>query len=219
MTDIGYVYALENKSFPGYIKIGQTTNLDNRLKQFNNTGIPDSKPTLLLFALKITNFKKAERLLHKSLADKRDSLSKEYFKANFNQVKSVFDLLFFNDPHAEYVKPNEYNARITGIYKPNVVRKTGQRPNRSFHYLSIPVGAKLKFKDDSRIEVTVIDSKNQVLCRCGHKHSLSRAAICCYDFYHKLSEEQCGKDRNGFAWFSYNKILLKDMKPVVNSEF
>ncbi|MEO3698205.1 GIY-YIG nuclease family protein, partial [Leuconostoc falkenbergense] len=40
MTDIGYLYALENKSFPGYIKIGQTTNLDNRLKQFNNTGIP-----------------------------------------------------------------------------------------------------------------------------------------------------------------------------------
>ena len=83
----------------------------------------------------------------------------------------------------------------------------------------IPVGAKLKFKDDPKIEVTVIDSKNQVLCRCGHKHSLSRAAICCYDFYHKLPEEQSGKDRNGFAWFSYNKILLKDMKPVVNSEF
>ncbi|MEX0380187.1 GIY-YIG nuclease family protein [Leuconostoc sp. MS02] len=218
MTTTGYVYALENKAFPGYIKIGQTTNLDNRLKQFNNTGIPDSKPTLLLFALKITNFKKAERILHKSLADKRDSISKEYFKASYNQVKTVFDLLLFNDPNAEFVKPNDYNANITGIYKPNIVRKTGQRPNRSFHYLSIPVGAKLKFKDNTKIEVIVIDNKNQVLCRCGRKHSLSRAAICCYDFDHQLPEEQRGKDRNGFAWFSYNQVLLKDIKPVVNSE-
>ncbi|OQJ80852.1 hypothetical protein BMS84_10740, partial [Leuconostoc pseudomesenteroides] len=58
--------------------------------------------------------------------------------------------------------------------------------------------------------------------RFAHKSIIRNvfcAAICCYDFYHKLPEEQSGKDRNGFAWFSYNKILLKDMKPVVNSEF
>ncbi|ADG40339.1 GIY-YIG nuclease family protein [Leuconostoc kimchii] len=218
MTTIGYVYALENKSFPGYIKIGQTAHLSQRLKQFNDTGIPDSRPTLLLFALKITNFKRAERLLHIALADKRDSLSKEYFKASYNQVKSAFDLLLFNDPNAEFVKPNAYNAKVTGIDQPNVIRKIGQRPNRNFHYLSIPIGAKLQFKDDPKIEVTVLDGKNQVLCRCGNLHTLSRAAICCYDYRHNLSGEQSGRDRNGFAWFSYHHILLKDVKPVVNAE-
>lgn len=113
MTTIGYVYAPKNKSFPGYIKIGQTAHLSQRLKQFNDTGIPDSKPTLLLFVLKITNFKRAERLLHIALADKWDSLSKEYFKASYNQV----------------------------------------------------------------------------LCRCGNLHTLSRAAIFCYDYRHNLLGE------------------------------
>lgn len=218
MTDIGYVYALENKSFPGYIKVGQTTNLAKRLKQFNDTGIPDSKPTLLLFALKLSNFKKAERLLHKALSDKRDSSSKEYFKASFNQVKSVFELLAFNDPTAEVIQPNDFNTLITGVYHPYVSRKLGQRPNRSFAYLSIPMGTKLQFKDNPSMTVTVLDAKNKVLCCCGQVHSLSRSAICCYDHFYHVPAEQLGKDRNGFAWFSHNGILLKDIKPVVNAE-
>lgn len=79
-NQIGYVYALENKAFPGYIKIGQTKDMARRLAQFNDTGIPDGKPTLLLFAVKIMNYKKAERLLHRALSSMRESPSKEFLK-------------------------------------------------------------------------------------------------------------------------------------------
>ncbi|KRM13179.1 GIY-YIG nuclease family protein [Paucilactobacillus suebicus] len=216
--DNGYVYALENKSFPGYIKIGQTSNLSRRLAEFNDTGIPDGKPTLLLFAVKIQNYKKAEHLLHKALSDKRESSSKEFFKATYNQTKEAFDLLTFNDNLAEWIRPEKYNSQITGKEYKVVQRKTGSRPNRTFKYLSIPAGATLTFKEDPSIKVTVLDGKNHVLCRCGQKHTLSRAAICCYDYYHQLPEDQCGHDRNGFAWFKYNNILVSNMKPMVNEE-
>lgn len=215
----GYIYALENKSFSGYIKIGQTKNLEHRLFQFNSTGIPDGKPTLLLFAVYIKNYKKAERILHKTLSDKRESSSKEYFKATYNQVKSAFSLLTFNDPTAEMIRPEIYNSKITGKKYKVVTRKIGTRPNRTFKYLSIPAGARLVFKESPNLVVTVLDEKNHVLCRCGKKHSLSRAAICCYDYYHKLPEKESGKDRNGFAWFKYNDVLLSDIKPMVNQEF
>lgn len=217
-NQIGYVYALENKAFPGYIKIGQTKDMARRLAQFNDTGIPDGKPTLLLFAVKIMNYKKAERLLHRALSSMRESPSKEFFKATYNQTKEAFKLLTFNDPTAEWIRPKEYNSKITGKKYTVISRKIGSRPNRTFKYLSIPAGAKLTFREDPNIKVTVIDGKNHVLCHCGKEHTLSRAAICCYDHYHQLPEEQCGRDRNGFAWFKYNDIILSDIKPMVNAE-
>lgn len=216
--DYGFVYALENKSFPGYIKVGQTKNLKQRLLQFNNTGIPDGKPTLLLFAAFLNNYKKAERILHRSLSDKRESSSKEFFKATYNQVKAEFELLIFNDSNAELIRPEKYNSLITGKTYIVSKRKIGSRPNRTFQYLSIPAGAQLTFKEDSSIKVTVIDKKNHVLCCCGKEHTLSRAAICCYDFFHNVPIEQQGKDRNGFAWFKYENTIISDIKPMVNQE-
>ncbi|WP_404900059.1 GIY-YIG nuclease family protein [Levilactobacillus brevis] len=216
--EYGFVYALENKSFPGYIKIGQTKNLKKRLLQFNNTGIPEGKPTLLLFAAHIKNYKKAERVLHRSLSDKRESKSKEFFKTTYNQVKAEFELLTFNDPAAELIRPEIYNSLITGKAYTVTKRKIGSRPNRTFQYLSIPAGAQLTFKEDSKIKVTVIDGKNHVLCRCGKEHTLSRAAICCYDFFHKIPVEKQGKDRNGFEWFKYDNTIIANIKPMVNQE-
>lgn len=151
--DNGYVYALENKAFPGYIKVGQTKNLSRRLAQFNDTGIPDGKPTLLLFAVKLTGYKKAERLLHSALSEKRESSSKEFFKATFNQVKTAFKLLAFNDPEAEWIRPETYNSAITGKTYTAVKRKVGSRPNRTFKYLSIPIGATLTFKETPKFKL------------------------------------------------------------------
>ncbi|KRL76334.1 GIY-YIG nuclease family protein [Secundilactobacillus paracollinoides] len=216
--DYGYVYALENKAFPGYIKVGQTKNLARRLAQFNSTGIPQEKPTLLLFAVHLNHYKKAERILHKALSDKRESTSTEFFKATYNQVRAEFDLLSFNDPNAELVRPEKFNEKITGKPIQVVKRKVGSRPNRTFKYLSIPAGSKLTFKEDPKLQVTVIDDKNHVLCRCGKEHTLSRAAICCFDYFHQLPEAQQGHDRNGFDWFEYNGILISKIKPMVNEE-
>ncbi|MFC4652614.1 GIY-YIG nuclease family protein [Lactococcus nasutitermitis] len=218
MSEKGFVYALENKSFPGMIKIGQTTNLHKRLKQFNNTGMPNSSPTLLLFALELDNYKKAERLLHNTFFDKRESKAKEWFEVSFNQVKAAFQLLALNN-ETGLIHPAEYNSEIQKKEIKQVVRKIGTRPNRTFHYLNIQPGTNLVFKDDPKLIATVADEKNQVICPCCKKvQSLSRAAICCYDEAHHIPEENKGRDRNGFAWFSYNSILLSDLKPMVNSE-
>ena len=142
MSEKGYVYALENKSFPGMIKIGQTKNLHKRLKQFNNTGMPDRNPTLLLFAFRLENYQKAERLLHNVFTDKRQSSKKEWFTVSFNQVKSAFSLLAINSEN-ELIHPSEYNSEIIKKIIPIKERKIGQRPNRTFDYLNIPIGGRL----------------------------------------------------------------------------
>ncbi|MCH4008666.1 GIY-YIG nuclease family protein [Companilactobacillus sp.] len=216
--DFGYVYVCENKSFPGKYKIGQTRNLKNRMHQFNNTGFPDGNPTLLDFAVYLKNYKRAERLLHKALSEKRESTDKEFFLCTFNQVKYIFELLKFNDEDARLVHPEEINSFITGKEIKHIKRKIGTRPNRTFKYLNIQPGTKLSYKEDPKMQVTVLDGKNQVLCCCGKQHSLSRAAICCYDNFHDLPEEKRGRDRNGFAFFTYQGILLSKRKPMVHAE-
>lgn len=218
LDDYGFVYVCENKSFPGKYKIGQTKNLKARMHEFNSTGTPDGNPTLLQFAIYLKNYKKAERLLHHALRDKRESSDKEFFICSFNQVKYIFDLLKFNDMHAEWIRPEEINSYITGKTIKPIKRKIGQRPNRTFKYLSIRPGEKLTFKDDPKMTVTVLDDKNQVLCCCGKQHSLSRAAICCYDNFHDIPAEKRGRDRNGFNFFKYQGIILSKRKPVVHSE-
>jgi hypothetical protein len=217
-SEFGYVYACHNKSFPGKYKIGQTKNLERRMHDFNNTAIPEGNPTLLDFAVGLQNYKKAERLLHRALSDKRESNDKEFFVCSYNQVKFAFDLLRFNDNDSNWIRPEKINSEITGAQLIHETRKTGTRPNRTFSYLNIQPGTKLAFKDDSKMLVTVLDGKNQVLCCCGIQHSLSRAAICCYDNFHDLPEEKRGRDRNGFDYFRYQGILLSKRKPVVNSE-
>ncbi|MBB5888742.1 GIY-YIG nuclease family protein [Lactovum miscens] len=218
MVEKGYVYALENKSFPGMIKIGQTKNLHKRLKQFNDTGIPTSNPTLLLFAYHLDNYTKAERLLHQVFTDKRDSFNKEWFKVSFNQVKAAFSLLSLSDDN-QLVHPFEYNSKISKQVIEVHDRKIGTRPNRTFEYLNIPIGGKLTFKENPYLIARVTDKKNKVICPCCKtEQSLSRAAICCYDHTHKIPDVEKGRDRNGFAWFSYNGLLLDKIKPMVNAE-
>lgn len=218
MLEKGFVYALENKSFPGMIKIGQTKDLHKRLKQFNDTGMPDSNPTLLLFAFRLENYQKAERLLHQVFTDKRQSSKKEWFTVSFNQVKAAFALLALNDEN-ELIHPSEYNSEIIQKVIPIKERKIGQRPNRTFDYLNIPIGGELIFRENPKMIARVTDRKNRVICPCcKNEQTLSRAAICCYDETHHLPDAQRGKDRNGFAWFFYNGLQLDKIKPVVNSE-
>lgn len=68
-----YLYVLESG---GYFKIGFTTQIDRRLKAISDTIIPFD--TNLLFAIKLPDAEKMERLLHKAFASKR--LQGEWFQ-------------------------------------------------------------------------------------------------------------------------------------------
>jgi hypothetical protein len=90
----GYVYVMSNPSMPGLYKIGCTTRLiDERLQEANqpNTWIPT--PFLLEFAKFVVNPQQKEMTVHKILTKERINPNREFFRADIEQVKLLFDLM------------------------------------------------------------------------------------------------------------------------------
>ena len=56
----GIVYVLVNEAFDSYIKIGKTNNLEQRLKQLDNTSVP--LPFRCVFAIEVSDMDKIEKL-------------------------------------------------------------------------------------------------------------------------------------------------------------
>jgi hypothetical protein len=90
----GYVYVMSNPSMPGLYKIGFTTRpIDERLQEANqpNTWIPT--PFLLEFAKFVVNPQQKEMTVHKILTKERINPNREFFRADIEQVKLLFDLM------------------------------------------------------------------------------------------------------------------------------
>ena len=93
----GIVYALTNKSFPKYIKIGKVDvgkqgaeiALKNRIRQFNS-GVPT--PFTLVAAVRVRNVARAERLMHGAFDEVRVESGREFFKVGVSPVKSMMEL-------------------------------------------------------------------------------------------------------------------------------
>ena len=77
----GVVYVLSNPAMDGYIKIGKTTNLEQRLKSLDNTSTP--LPFRCIFAIEVEDMDQVERLAHQTF--KRDRV-----RSNQNPFRSMF---------------------------------------------------------------------------------------------------------------------------------
>ena len=72
------IYILTNPAFEGYVKIGKTTNLKQRLRSLDNTSIP--LPFRCTYAARVTNVDAAEKLLHDAFGDRRVRDNREFFE-------------------------------------------------------------------------------------------------------------------------------------------
>jgi len=85
------VYTLTNPYMPGLVKIGRSTNIDQRIADLSRpTGVPGK--FVLEFAKSVTNSSEKERQLHSILSDKRVEGS-EFFKATPEEVRALFALM------------------------------------------------------------------------------------------------------------------------------
>ena len=73
----GTVYVLVNEAFDSYVKIGKTTNLEQRLKQLDNTSVP--LPFRCVYAVEVPDMNTIERLAHSAFADHRVRNNREFF--------------------------------------------------------------------------------------------------------------------------------------------
>lgn len=72
------VYVLSNPAFDGYVKVGRTVDLEQRLKQLDNTSVP--LPFRCEFAIEVPNDVEAEKLVHQAFADARVRSNREFFE-------------------------------------------------------------------------------------------------------------------------------------------
>lgn len=59
---MGIVYVLSNPAFDAYVKVGRTIDLEQRLRQLDNTSVP--LPFRCVFAVEVEDDVKVERLVH-----------------------------------------------------------------------------------------------------------------------------------------------------------
>lgn len=82
MSDIGFVYILENNSMPGVLKIGMTmrspTARANELSRV--TGVPE--PFTLIYYAEVENPKAIEAMLHRIFSRHRVNENREFFRAD-----------------------------------------------------------------------------------------------------------------------------------------
>ena len=88
MTKI--VYVLSNPAMPGYIKIGKTDNLKERLRNLDRTSTP--LPFQCEYAAEVNDADKVEKILHDIFVDKRVRSNREFFEVDPQQIIRALDL-------------------------------------------------------------------------------------------------------------------------------
>ncbi|MBP5430608.1 MAG: GIY-YIG nuclease family protein [Elusimicrobiaceae bacterium] len=196
----GFIYVFTNDAMPEYIKIGITTNIKNRLRELDTTGIP--VPFRCHYAIQVEDYKTRERLLHAAFADHRVRDNREFFrlaperavaalKAIGGQELSTFDNEMI-DEEGKVVDDKELK---------NIVRSK----RFPFKECGIPVGAELVFTRDESKKAHVT-AGNQVEYE-GQIYSLSSLAK-------RLLQEKGynWKAVSGPSFFTYNGDILTDIR-------
>jgi len=151
MTDI--VYVLTNPIMPGLIKIGRTTNLEQRVKSLSSdTGVP--LPFEVFYACEVKDASEVERALHNAFGDHRINPKREFFELDPERVYPVLRLVALADvtPQDSFIEDPEDRAALEKI-------KSKKRPPFKFSYANVPVGAELKFIRDNSLTSKVLDDK------------------------------------------------------------
>ncbi|MGH1379265.1 MAG: GIY-YIG nuclease family protein [Alphaproteobacteria bacterium] len=161
------VYILMNESMSGYIKIGRTVNLEQRIRSLDNTSTP--LPFECFYAARVKDACFVEKQLHDAFADSRVRSNREFFEIAAERVVSALRLAAIEDvtPKQGYVENVEDQVAID--------KAKHRRGAFNFAMVDIPVGSILTFSRDPSITCTVLDKKNVDFN--GENTSLSSSAL------------------------------------------
>ncbi|HMP28257.1 MAG TPA: GIY-YIG nuclease family protein [Saprospiraceae bacterium] len=145
------VYVLINEAMPGYVKIGITTNLEQRIRSLDTTSVP--LPFEVFYAATVKDSKFIEKQIFEAFLDKRVRSSREFFQISPEQAVAIIKLVEIKNvtPKQDFVETQEDQKAL------NEART--RRSAFNFKMVDIPVGAELSFTHDPEIKVQVIDNK------------------------------------------------------------
>ena len=145
----GIVYVLVNEAFDSYVKIGKTINLEQRIRQLDNTSSP--LPFRCVFAVEVADMDKTERLAHSVFADQRVRTNRDFFEVDQQRVIAALQLTGGRDvtPRDDIVESIEDTEAID-----KVVEKKTRRSNTLFQ-ADLNIGDVLYWHNDESITCTV----------------------------------------------------------------
>ena len=127
--EIGYVYILTNPSFrEDWVKIGKTTNMEERLRTLYNTSLP--LPFEVFATMKTSKYNEAEKLVHhyiERFTNLRIEKKREFFNVKPEEVLDIFREVatLLDDAEIEEVYKNGV-ACSTAKEERKEVRKAGE---------------------------------------------------------------------------------------------
>lgn len=147
------VYILINEAMPGYVKIGITTNLEQRIRSLDTTSVP--LPFECFYACTVQNARLTEQRLHDAFLNNRVRTSREFFEIAAERVVSALKLAEIENvtPGQDYVDSVEDQKAL------NSARE--RRAMFNFEMVDIPIGATINFVDDENITATVAQYHGQ----------------------------------------------------------
>ena len=156
MTNI--VYALTNPSISDVVKIGMTSNLENRLRSLYNSSVP--VPFECYFACEVDSME---------FVDFRVNPKREFFRIDPERIVSILRLVMIKDvtPSSDIVE-DEVDQR--SLDKERIIRS-----RFNFEMIDIPMGSTLTFTKDITKTAKVLDK--QKIEFEGEVHSLSSSAL------------------------------------------
>ena len=190
---MGIVYVLSNPAFDNYVKVGRTIDLEQRLKQLDNTSVP--LPFRCVFAVEVDDEVAVERLVHQAFADMRVRTTREFFEIDAQRVIAALKLTNGMDvtPKADIAEDAESIAALE--------RTVGKRKTYNFSDAQVDIGDTLTYsKDENITAVVVADRKIEFE---GETVSVSKAAL---TLLHR--EVYTWKQANGWAYWMKNGETL-----------
>ena len=160
------IYILINEAMPGYVKIGKTNNLEQRIRSLDTTSVP--LPFECFYACTVEDADFVERQLHDTFLDHRVRSSREFFEISPERIVSALKLAEIENvtPKKDFVESEEDQKAI------NEAR--ARRTIFNFTMVNIPIGAELVFSRDENVKATVVDNRSVMFN--GEITSLSTSA-------------------------------------------
>ena len=165
----GIVYVLTNPAMEGYVKIGRTNNLQQRMQALWSSGVVPAE-FICYYAGRVDDMEEVERNLHEIFGDKRVHPRREFFTADPHRVARAIRMVATAEV-VDATQPSEED--MTAGKRMDAVRE--RRDNFDFTVADVPIGAELKFVERDET-CQVVELKPPRVEYQGGVMSLSAAA-------------------------------------------
>lgn len=192
-----YVYILTNPTIPDLVKIGRTTNLEERLRSLSShTGVP--VPFECYYCCEVSDGNDIEKRLHFGLGDHRINPKREFFRINPERVKMLLEGWALRD-----VTPNSY-VTDSKEEQDSLIRERSRRPVFTFSMVEIPIGAEITFLKDDSLTASVTGDREIEFD--GEKTSLNQASL---DILNSRFDKNWGSVRGPDYWIYEGETLTE----------